>query len=126
MTQKLTQITERVWFWPHHRNPYQIQPCIGVIVSDEGTVLVDAGNSPSLARQLKEALDTAHLPVVSQIIYTHHHWDHVAGNRDIASNFGSKVVAHKLAGVEKDVGVVDGDTLRVGEIVVEEELLGLF
>lgn len=56
---------------------------------------------------------------IKYVIDTHHHWDHVAGNRDIASNFGSKVVAHRLAGVEKDVGVVDGDTLRVGEIVVE-------
>jgi glyoxylase-like metal-dependent hydrolase (beta-lactamase superfamily II) len=92
MTQKLTQIAERVWFWPHHRNPYQIQPCIGIIVSDEGTVLVDVGNSPSLARQLKEALDTARLPVVSQIIYTHHHWDHVYG----ACEFDVPVVAHHL------------------------------
>jgi len=90
--QKLTQISENVWLWPRHQDPDQLQPCIGVIVSDRGTVLVDAGSSPSLARQLKEALVHANLPSVCQIIYTHHHWDHVYG----ACEFEVPVVAHRL------------------------------
>jgi glyoxylase-like metal-dependent hydrolase (beta-lactamase superfamily II) len=92
MTQELTQIAERVWLLPHHRNPNKIQPCIGIIVGDSGTVLVDAGNCPAVARQLKSALDHANLPVVTQIIYTHHHWDHVYG----ACEFDVPVVAHRL------------------------------
>jgi glyoxylase-like metal-dependent hydrolase (beta-lactamase superfamily II) len=92
MTLKLRRITERVWLCPHHQDPYQIQPCIGIIVGDSGTVLVDAGSSPTLARQLKLALDHANLPAVSQIIYTHHHWDHVYG----ACEFDVPVVAHLL------------------------------
>jgi glyoxylase-like metal-dependent hydrolase (beta-lactamase superfamily II) len=92
MASKLRRITERVWLCPHHHDPNQIQPCIGVIVGDKGTVLVDAGCSPILARSLKDALDSAHLPAVSQIIYTHHHWDHVYG----ACEFDVPVAAHRL------------------------------
>jgi len=55
---------------------------------------------------------------IKYIMNTHHHRDHVAGNKDIKSKFGAKVVAHKLARVEKDVEVVDGDVLRVGEIAI--------
>jgi glyoxylase-like metal-dependent hydrolase (beta-lactamase superfamily II) len=92
MSHFLTRIAERVWLCPQHQDPNQIQPCIGVIVGDNGTVLVDAGSSPTLARQLKSALDHANLPAVSQIIYTHHHWDHVYG----ACEFDVPVVAHRL------------------------------
>ena len=95
MTQKLrrlTEIAERIWLWPHHTDPDQLQPCIGVIVGENGTILVDAGSSPNLARQLKEALYSARLPAVSQIIYTHHHWDHIYG----ACEFDVPVVAHRL------------------------------
>ncbi len=56
---------------------------------------------------------------IKYVINTHHHWDHVADNRKIKSSFSSKIVAHKLANVEKDIEVVDGDTLRVDGIVIE-------
>jgi hydroxyacylglutathione hydrolase len=53
---------------------------------------------------------------VKYVINTHGHGDHVAGNEDIRSSFGAIVVAHKLSHVSKDVGVVDGDIIRVGTI----------
>jgi glyoxylase-like metal-dependent hydrolase (beta-lactamase superfamily II) len=53
-------------------------------------LLVDAGNSPRLARQLKTELVRCNLPPVSRIIYTHHHWDHIYG----ACEFGVPVTAH--------------------------------
>ena len=53
------------------------------------------------------------------VIDTHHHWDHVAGNLKIKSSFGSKIVAHKLSRVEKDIEVVDGDVLNVDGIVIK-------
>ena len=56
---------------------------------------------------------------IKYIINTHHHRDHVAGNLEIQSRFSSKVVAHQLAKVDKDVVVVEGDTLRVGRIIIE-------
>lgn len=56
---------------------------------------------------------------VKYIINTHDHSDHTASNEDFRSNFGAKVVAHKLAYVNKDVSVVDGEVIRVGEIVIK-------
>jgi glyoxylase-like metal-dependent hydrolase (beta-lactamase superfamily II) len=56
---------------------------------------------------------------VKYVIDTHDHFDHTASNEDIKSNFGAKVVAHKLANVNKDVSVVDGDVIRVGNIVIK-------
>jgi glyoxylase-like metal-dependent hydrolase (beta-lactamase superfamily II) len=55
---------------------------------------------------------------VKYIFNTHSHMDHTAGNNDIKSAFGSKVVAHKLASVSKDIGVVDGDSLRLGKLLI--------
>jgi len=53
------------------------------------------------------------------VINTHDHIDHTASNEDFRSNFGAKVVAHKLSHVNKDVSVVDGDVIRVGETVIK-------
>jgi len=55
---------------------------------------------------------------VKYVIDTHHHGDHIAGNKDIKSRFGAKVVAHKLAKIVKDIGVVDGDVLRLGRLII--------
>ena len=52
------------------------------------------------------------------IIDTHHHMDHTADNQAIKSAFDAKIVAHKLSRVAKDIGVVDGDTLEIGQIRV--------
>ena len=50
------------------------------------------------------------------IINTHGHSDHTAGNQELTSAFGAKVVAHELSKVNFDVAVVDGDILGVGQI----------
>jgi len=56
--------------------------------------------------------------IVKYVIDTHSHLDHTAGNEDIKSKFGAKVVAHKSAKIVKDVGVVDGDILRLGRLTI--------
>jgi len=56
---------------------------------------------------------------IKYVINTHHHWDHVAGNTEVKLVFNSKIVVHELSEVEKDVGVVDGDRLKVGGIVMQ-------
>jgi len=88
--QRLMQLTEHVWLLPHDPNPDAVQSSIGVIATDNESLLIDAGNSPRLARQLKAELVRCKLPPVSRIIYTHHHWDHVYG----ACEFGVPVTAH--------------------------------
>ena len=90
MTDKLVQISNNVWLWPHHPDPERVQPSIGVVVGDLETVLIDAGNSPSVAGKLKEDLKRKDFPPITHVIYTHHHWDHVYG----ASMFDVQIVAH--------------------------------
>jgi glyoxylase-like metal-dependent hydrolase (beta-lactamase superfamily II) len=92
MDLNLTQLTEHIWLLPHHPDPNAVQSCIGVITSRNESLLVDAGNSPRLARQLRAELERCDLPPVSRILYTHHHWDHIYG----ACEFGVPVIAHTL------------------------------
>ena len=53
------------------------------------------------------------------IINTHGHSDHTAGNTELTSIFGAKLVAHKLSKLNFDVAVEDGDMLTVGEVSIK-------
>jgi hydroxyacylglutathione hydrolase len=64
-------------------------------------------------------LDTArqHGWHITQILNTHHHHDHIAGNGQIRAATGARVLAHAGAAAqigEVDVGLADGDVIRVG------------
>src|SRR5919198_5586360 len=75
----LRLLAGRVWLYPHDPNPAKVKPSVAVIAAGTGTVLVDAGHSPSHARAIHAAIDSEGLPPVRQLVYTHHHWDHVWG-----------------------------------------------
>ncbi|MEV6494937.1 MBL fold metallo-hydrolase [Actinoplanes sp. NPDC051633] len=75
----LRHLGGRVWLFPHDPDPARVQGCVAVIAGDDGSVLVDAGNSPAVARQVQAAVATAGLPAPRRLVYTHHHWDHVWG-----------------------------------------------
>lgn len=53
--------------------------------------MIDAGNGIPHALAIKAAIAAAKLPPVTQIIYTHHHWDHIFG----ACVFDAPVVANQ-------------------------------
>src|SRR5690606_14878150 len=86
MTEELQQISEHVWVYPH--NPNDTQPNVGVIVTEQHTVLIDAGNSPRHARRILGELWRINAPTVTHVIYTHYHWDHTFG----AQIFGGLVI----------------------------------
>lgn len=90
MELQLTQLSEHIWLLPHNPDPNAVQSSIGVVSTQNKSLLVDAGNSPRLARMLKTELVRCNLPPVTQIVYTHHHWDHIYG----ACEFGVPVTAH--------------------------------
>jgi glyoxylase-like metal-dependent hydrolase (beta-lactamase superfamily II) len=92
MQQKLTQLSDDVWLWPHNPSYHAVQSSVGIIHCGTETVLVDAGNSPRLAKEIKSAITKMGFPPISQIIYTHHHWDHTFG----ACAIPVPVVAHQL------------------------------
>lgn len=88
---ELQQLTEHVWVYPHNPDHEAVQPAVGMIVTARETVLVDAGNSPRHARRILSELWRIGAPLVSHIIYTHHHWDHIFG----AQIFGGTIIAHE-------------------------------
>jgi glyoxylase-like metal-dependent hydrolase (beta-lactamase superfamily II) len=88
----LQQLSEHTWYLPHNPDHNAVQSSIGVIATTKESVLIDAGNSPRLARKLQTELARCHLPPVSRIIYTHHHWDHISG----ACEFEVPVTAHRI------------------------------
>ena len=90
MQHELIQLAENVWLWPHSPDYYAVQSSVGVIVGENETVLIDAGNSPYLVRQIIDGLKERDLPAVGRIIYTHHHWDHISG----ACELQVPVIAH--------------------------------
>jgi glyoxylase-like metal-dependent hydrolase (beta-lactamase superfamily II) len=86
----LKQLTEYVWLLPHNPDHNAVQSSIGVITTQNESILIDAGNSPRLAHIIKTEITRNSLPPVSRIIYTHHHWDHVYG----ACEFDVPIIAH--------------------------------
>jgi hydroxyacylglutathione hydrolase len=55
---------------------------------------------------------------IRYVIDTHRHQDHIAGNQQIKSRFGSKIVSHKASNIGADIQVADGDTIKVGKEVI--------
>lgn len=92
MELKLEQLSQHTWLFPHNPNPRAVQASIGVIATQKSSILIDAGNSPTLTSRIKTELMRCNLPPVSHIIYTHHHWDHVYG----ACGFDVQVTAHEI------------------------------
>jgi hydroxyacylglutathione hydrolase len=88
------------------------------IIADESTeeaAVVDPSfNADVIIQFLKEQRFIA-----KYVINTHHHGDHTAGNEDIKSEFGAKIVAHKLSEREKDIGVTEGDVIKVGRVAIK-------
>jgi hydroxyacylglutathione hydrolase len=85
-----------------------------VVGGDGEAVIVDASESAPV----REAIDREHARVRA-IWSTHHHWDHVGGNAELAREMGLEVVGHasdagRLPALSR--GVEMRDVVRVGEI----------
>jgi len=74
-----------------------LQPNIGVLISDNGTVLIDAGNSKMHHDIIINDLKEINAPKIKYIIYTHHHWDHSFAScyyKDVKFIAGDKTAAN--------------------------------
>ncbi len=88
------------------------------IVADEETceaVVID----PSFNGDEIVQLATKNGLQVRYVINTHNHSDHAMDNSKVKLRFGSKIVAHKLSKVKKDIEVVDGDIIKVGKVDIK-------
>jgi len=82
--------------------------------SREAAVVDPSYNADAISLLLRSENLTA-----KYIINTHSHGDHTAGNEDIRSAFGARIVAHKLSKARKDVAVVEGDILKLGKVSIK-------
>lgn len=123
MNGTLRQVSARVWYLPPHLDPEQVQPLVGVIVGDRETVLIDAGNTPHTAKTVLSELERIGAPPVGQIIYTHHHWDHVFGG----CVYGAPAIAHNrcLVQLEKEALKPWSELFLTGEVARDPTLEGM-
>src|SRR5688572_26832316 len=109
-------LVERIWAANELRNFHYLIAC-----SQTGeALLID----PLDARQCLEAARKAGY-TVTQVLNTHEHLDHTAGNADVVAATGAKVLAHagaasKIGGVDR--GLSRGDVIKVGRTVELEAL----
>ena len=82
--------------------------------SKEAVVVDPSFNASEIMKTLK-----AHNFHLKYIINTHGHSDHTAGNTELRSIFGGKLVAHKLSRINRDLSVEDGDKLTVGKVSIK-------
>jgi glyoxylase-like metal-dependent hydrolase (beta-lactamase superfamily II) len=78
---------------------------LGFITTDDGVVAIDAGTTPD---RVKAALSDLDLPadgVISHLILTHAHWDHIGG-ADALRGAGTRVIAQAgfPAGLDREQG----------------------
>ena len=82
--------------------------------SREAAVIDSSYNAGEISRVIK-----AKGLQLKYVINTHSHSDHTAGNQELSSIFGAKIVAHKLSRIGVDITVDDGDIINVGSIPVK-------
>ncbi len=87
---------------------------IGDDTAKEAAVVDPSFNAEAIIQLVKEN----ELRIV-YVVDTHHHRDHTAGNDRIKSYSSAKIVAYRFSAVAKDVGVDDGDEVRVGGIRIK-------
>ena len=88
---ELLHLTDNIYVFPGDLRT--VRPWLGVVITPEGTVLIDSGNSPGHAADVQAALDALEAPPVRMILLTHHHWDHVFGSCAFPE---ATVIAHEL------------------------------
>src|SRR5579872_6496208 len=77
--------------------------------SKEAAIIDPAWEIQSLLSRLRD-----HQLRLKYIINTHAHFDHVQGNVEIKEKTGARIIMQKSSFALKDIGVSDGDELKLG------------
>jgi hydroxyacylglutathione hydrolase len=88
------------------------------IIADEETREAAVVDSSYNADEIIRTIRTQKLQL-KYIINTHGHSDHTAGNTELQSIFGAKIVAHKQSKMHPDFQVDENEILNVGKISVK-------
>jgi hydroxyacylglutathione hydrolase len=52
------------------------------------------------------------------IVNTHSHFDHIDGNASLQQKTESRIIMHESSKLKKDIGVKDGEMLKIGRLVL--------
>jgi hydroxyacylglutathione hydrolase len=88
------------------------------VIADDTTREAAVVDSSYNAGEITRILQAENLKL-KYIINTHGHSDHTAGNQELRSMSGAKIVAHKLSRINADMKVNDNDVIRIGSITVK-------
>ena len=88
------------------------------IIADEATKEAAVVDSSYNADEIIKVIKNEKLNL-KYIINTHGHSDHTAGNTELASMFGAKIVAYKQSKINPDLPVDEGDTISLGKIFMK-------
>ena len=88
------------------------------IIADEDTKETAVVDSSYNADEIMKIVNTQKLQL-KYVINTHGHSDHTAGNSELTSIFGAKIIAHTQSKISHDISVDDGDTIYIGKISVK-------
>ncbi len=109
-------IIEQIWTANKGRNYHYL---IGCAETGEALAIDPVEHELCLARAKEKGWK------ITQIVNTHEHGDHIAGNGPMVAQTGAKVLAHEKAGdkiPDMDGGLGAGDVVRVGSSVELEVL----
>jgi glyoxylase-like metal-dependent hydrolase (beta-lactamase superfamily II) len=87
------------------------------IIADEDTREAAVIDSSFNAGEIIQVLKAERLNL-KYVINSHGHSDHTAGNIELSSIFGAKIVAHRLSRANFDIAVEDKDVLNVGKVSI--------
>ena len=88
--------------------------CNAYLVPGDTPTLVDAGTMPGVDDVIAEALDDAGMDGLDRVVVTHQHHDHVGELDAVLDRFDAALYAHG-SHPRRDVALVDGDEIRVGD-----------
>src|SRR5208282_2283413 len=88
------------------------------IIADEAALEAAVVDSSFNSGEIIKVLKSKNFDL-KYLINTHGHSDHTAGNTELTSIFGAKLVAHKLSKLNYDIAVEDGDVLTVGNVSIK-------
>lgn len=73
----MKKLTNNVYYIPHKSETDR--PVIGLVNGSRYSLVIDAGNSPSHAREILAAIEHLGVDNAKYLAITHWHWDHVFG-----------------------------------------------
>lgn len=119
------QISPRgYWLSPDHTTD---RPLLGVVAGTQGTLVIDAGNSPAHVQSLLQAMAQQHLSPPTFAVLTHWHWDHVFGTSALTvPTFASQETARivrVLAGLDWSDAALDQRVAAGTEIAFCRDLI---